>query len=85
MLDTYIHPSARTKNIWSALFISCLWGLWHLPLAVRDGVTLWSTVLSVMTISLWGIILSIFWRRSGNLAVPAFSHAVADAVRDGFR
>jgi len=29
-----------------------------------------------------GIFLSIFWRRSGNLAVPGFSHAFSDSVRN---
>jgi hypothetical protein len=32
--------------------------------------------------SLVGVSLSLFWRRSGNLAVPAFAHAWVDAVRD---
>ena len=30
----------------------------------------------------WDIFLSIFWRRSGNLAVPGFSHAFSDSVRN---
>jgi membrane protease YdiL (CAAX protease family) len=84
MLDTYVQPDNKPSGIWSALFISMLWGLWHLPL-VANGKSLWTAALGSMTISLWGIILSIFWRRTGNLAIPGFSHAFADAIRDGLK
>lgn len=73
MLDTHIHVSKEKVGVWSALFISLLWGLWHLPLSGN----IWSVVLGI-----WGIPLSFFWRRTGNLAVPAFSHAFANSVRD---
>lgn len=84
MLDTYIQPLKNKFGIWSALFISCLWGLWHIPLSNGEN-PIWFVIATSMTISLWGIILSIFWRRSGNLAVPGFSHALADAIRDAFK
>jgi membrane protease YdiL (CAAX protease family) len=29
-----------------------------------------------------GPFLSLFWRRSGNLMVPGFAHALSDAVRN---
>jgi hypothetical protein len=29
-----------------------------------------------------GVPLSVYWRQSGNLAVPGFTHALIDAVRD---
>jgi hypothetical protein len=32
--------------------------------------------------SVVGVLLSLYWRQSGNLAVPAFAHAWIDAVRD---
>jgi membrane protease YdiL (CAAX protease family) len=35
--------------------------------------------------SLIGVPLVIYWRKSGNLAVPAFTHALIDGVRDGLR
>jgi hypothetical protein len=35
--------------------------------------------------SLVGVPLSLFWRRSGNLAVPAFAHAWIDALRDSLQ
>jgi membrane protease YdiL (CAAX protease family) len=85
MLDTYIHQSKKVNGLWSAFFISCLWGLWHLPLSINGKNPIWFIVLTSMIISLWGILLSIFWRRTGNLAVPGFPHAVADAIRDSLK
>jgi membrane protease YdiL (CAAX protease family) len=84
MLDTYIHQSKKTNGLWSALFISSIWGLWHLPLTTEGENPIWY-VLPSITISLWGIVLSIFWRRTGNLAVPGFAHAFADAIRDSLK
>lgn len=84
MLDTYIQPIKNKSGIWSALFVSCLWGLWHIPLSNGEK-PIWVVIACSVTISLWGILLSVFWRRSGNLAVPGFSHALADAIRDAFR
>lgn len=85
MLDTYIHQSKKTNGLWSALFISCIWGLWHLPISIHDNTPIWLIAIPSMTISLWGVILSIFWRRTGNLAVPGFPHAFADAIRDSLK
>jgi membrane protease YdiL (CAAX protease family) len=43
--------------------------------------------LLVLSLLAWrcaiGIPLSLAWRRSGNLAGPAFAHATIDAVRNG--
>jgi membrane protease YdiL (CAAX protease family) len=85
MLDTYVHQSKKIRGTWSALFIAVLWGLWHLPLSADGSNSIWFVALASMIISLWGIVLSIFWRRSGNIAVPGFSHAFADAIRDGLK
>lgn len=83
MLDPYIHQSKKTNDWWSAIFISCIWGLWHLPLSINID-PLWIIALPLRA-SLWGICLSIFWRRTGNLAVPGFSHAFVDAIRDALK
>jgi hypothetical protein len=40
---------------------------------------------AVVQHSIIGIPLAIYWRKSGNLAVPAFTHALIDGVRDGLR
>ncbi|MBL7901160.1 MAG: CPBP family intramembrane metalloprotease [Bacteroidia bacterium] len=85
MLDTYIHQSKQLNGVWSALFISVLWGLWHLPLSADGSKPIWFVALGSITISLWGIILCIFRRLTGNIAVPGFSHAFADAIRDGLK
>ncbi len=85
MLDSYLHSSKKGSGLGSAFFVSVLWGLWHLPLAVNGNKAVWLLALSSILIALWGIVLSIFWRRSGNLAVPGFSHALADAIRDGLK
>jgi len=84
MLDTYVYQSDNRSGLRSALFISILWGLWHLPLSNSTN-SIPFIILSPIIVSLWGILLSIFWRRSGNLAVPVFSHAIADAIRDAFK
>jgi hypothetical protein len=45
-----------------------------------------SGVLALVAVhSLIGVPLAIFWRESGNLAVPAFTHALIDGVRNALR
>jgi membrane protease YdiL (CAAX protease family) len=58
-----------------------LWSWWHLPITVDQGVIKSLLTLPIMMVPM-GIFLSIYWRRSGNLAVPGFAHAFADAVRN---
>jgi membrane protease YdiL (CAAX protease family) len=82
MLDSYIEPAGRPRNYLSAWLVSALWGLWHWPLLISHH---WTAALGAAMLSVWGIVLSVFWRRSGNLAVPAFSHAFADAIRDAVK
>jgi len=82
MLDTYVHQSKKTNALIPAIFISFLWGFWHLPLFPNIDMG-WIIALPLRA-SVSGIFLSIFWRRTGNIAVPGFSHAFTDAVRDAF-
>ncbi len=81
-LDSHVHRPGEGRGWQSAVFVSVLWGLWHLPVA--DGMPL---PLLVGSLVAWhclvGIPLSLAWRRSGNLAGPAFAHAAMDAVRNG--
>jgi len=79
-LDAHVFQVGGSARVASALFVSCLWGLWHLPLFPRVGMTEIGLVLFAHT--LIGVPLALFWRQSGNLAVPAFAHAWIDAVRD---
>jgi membrane protease YdiL (CAAX protease family) len=83
MLDTHIHTPGTGKNFWSAWFVSVLWGVWHLPVVPPSGhPVLISCIPLIIVHSLVGVPLSIFWRKSGNLGVTAFSHAFIDAVRN---
>lgn len=80
-LDPHVQPERGTGEWLSALFVSALWGLWHLPVSGEPA----SAVL-VLRLLAWhalvGVPLSFAWRRSGNLAGPALAHAVGDAVRN---
>jgi membrane protease YdiL (CAAX protease family) len=81
-LDAHVHRPGEGRAWRSALFVSVLWGLWHLPVA--DGMPLPLMVVSLVT---WhcvvGVPLSFAWRRSGNLSGPAFAHSAIDGVRNG--
>jgi hypothetical protein len=81
MLDTYLHDPAAGTGWLSAIFLSFLWGEWHVPLLINEGGA--GTFLSVLPLQLlMGVPLSIWWRRSGNLMVPGTAHALSDAVRN---
>ena len=81
VLDTHVAPEARPD--WrTAAFVSALWGIWHSP-----GIPLLETqpAVLVMLVAIHmavGVPLSLGWRRSGNLVVPALAHALIDAVRN---
>lgn len=81
-LDSHVHQPGEGRGWQSALFVSVLWGLWHLP--VSDGLPF---LVLVALLVIWhcvvGIPLSRAWRKSGNLAGPAFAHSAIDAVRNG--
>ena len=74
----------------SAAFVSALWGAWHLPikiplllagphpashLVVAANIVGWPLAACIV-----GIPLSLCWRRSGLLLVPALVHAFINAV-----
>jgi membrane protease YdiL (CAAX protease family) len=81
-LDSHVHRAGEPRGWLSAVLVSVLWGLWHLP--VSGGMPLPYLVLELVAWhTLVGVPLSLAWRRSGNLAGPAFAHAAIDAVRNG--
>ncbi len=80
-LDAHLHHTGESRPWASAFLASALWGLWHLPI-VPGGHLAFTLVSLVAVHCAIGVPLSFFWRRSGNLAVPAFSHALIDAVRN---
>jgi Type II CAAX prenyl endopeptidase Rce1-like len=81
-LDSYVHPDPTAKGLASAAFVSALWGLWHLPVAAGRGPMAVVVVSLLLVHTTVGIPLSVYFRRSGNLAVPGIVHAFIDGVRD---
>jgi membrane protease YdiL (CAAX protease family) len=86
MLDPHIHRRFNKKGIWSAIFIGILWGLFHLPVTlanVKSTTEIMGGIFSLIFVhTIVGVPLSIYYRKSGNLSVPSFSHAIADAFRN---
>ena len=81
MLDSHLQEASARWDFWSALWISVAWGLWHLPM--EDDVT-WSSIGLLLYVHVpYGLCLSYFWRKTGNLVVPGLCHA--RAMRCGMR
>jgi len=80
-LDAHVHHDADRGGWRSAVLVSALWGLWHLPVSHSLPLPLQVVELVVVHVVL-GVPLSFAWRRSRNLAGPALAHAVNDAVRN---
>ena len=81
-LDTYARGERPAHDAASAIFVSLLWGVWHLPLVLEDE-GLGALPITLAFHLILGLLLTVPWRRSGNLAVPGVTHALIDAVRDG--
>jgi membrane protease YdiL (CAAX protease family) len=81
-VDAHVHHPGEPRGIASAVIVSALWALWHLPIVpARQAVTATLAGLLAVHVAV-GIPLSVYWRRSGNLAVPATTHAFIDAMRN---
>jgi len=83
-LDAHVHQPGDRYPWLSAFFVSCLWGLWHLPIHGERKIlnVILLAIAMPLVHSATGIFLSFGWRRSGNLAVPAIVHSFIDAVRN---
>jgi membrane protease YdiL (CAAX protease family) len=86
-LDPHVYPPGEAGSqaqAWgSALFVSVMWGLWHLPLGEELGVGFWAFLAIALIVEiLEGIPLSFCWRQGGTLVLPAIAHAMIDAYRD---
>lgn len=78
----HVHHGRATRQWPSALLVSALWGLWHLPIAAA-GQSLPVTIARVLAVyCLMGVPMSLAWRRTGNLTVPVIGHALIDAFRN---
>jgi membrane protease YdiL (CAAX protease family) len=75
--DSHAHEEGDRHGIWTAIYVSCLWGLWHAPVLGWDH-----TPSLVIYQGVVGTFLSIFWRKSGNLGVTATTHALVDSIRN---
>ena len=87
-IDSHVrHPGERhglgstVYGIASAIGVSVLWGLWHYPVIPHSSIIQVVATLLLLQVAV-GPFLSLFWRRSGNLMVPGFVHALLDAIRN---
>jgi len=80
--DAHVHHPGETRGLVSALFVSALWGLWHLPVVLGQAPVLALVPQLLAVHCVIGVPLSIYWRRSGNLFVTGSTHALIDAVRN---
>lgn len=89
-LDSHIYQpptdgQRRGGSAWlSAIFVSALWGIWHLPLLPTGGAAAFAAAIPVLIIvhTLTGVPLSFCWRASGTLVLPAAAHALIDSYRN---
>jgi hypothetical protein len=83
-LDTYLHRGEEGTGWLSAIFVSALWGLWHLSTQAPTSGNLLLTVVELLAAQiLVGVPLSLWWRKSGNLVVNNTAHALLEGVRNG--
>ena len=68
----------------SAIFVSALWGIWHLPTLPISSAPAFAAAIPALIIihTLVGVPLSFCWRASGTLVLPAAAHALIDAYRN---
>jgi hypothetical protein len=81
-LDSHLCRPGDRLPFLSAILGGAAWGLWHLPTLKPEYRGIWSGLELVIVHTTVGVPLAISWRRGGNLAVPAFTHALIDAVRN---
>ena len=87
-IDSHVHypgechgVGATVYGVASAIVVSVLWGLWHYPITPHASVIEGIALVLPLQVAV-GPFLSLFWRRSVNLMVPAFVHATIDSVRN---
>ena len=86
LLDTPVwRPDGSRLQSWgSALVVTSLWGLWHLPLLPEQHPLslLAAAPLMILLHSIHGVFIAFSWRASGSLLLPAIYHSLIDAYRD---
>ena len=89
-LDSHIYQpptdeERRGGSAWlSAIFVSVLWGIWHLPALPTGTAAAFAAAIPalIMIHALVGVPLSFCWRASGTLVLPAAAHALIDSYRN---
>jgi membrane protease YdiL (CAAX protease family) len=89
-LDSHLYHSPpdgqqRGGSAWlSAIFVSALWGIWHLPVLPAGNAAAFAAAIPALIIihTLVGVPLSFCWRASGTLVLPAAAHALLDSYRN---
>jgi membrane protease YdiL (CAAX protease family) len=76
-LDAHLHRPGERHGLWTASYISFLWCMWHAPVFGWDQFA--SLLVAMFPV---GIVLSIYWRKSGNLGVSGTAHATIDSIRN---
>jgi membrane protease YdiL (CAAX protease family) len=76
-LDSHLQREGERYGALTAIYVSLLWALWHIPVAGGEPVI--GLILVMGTV---GPFLSLWWRRSGNLAVSGGTHTFIDSVRN---
>jgi hypothetical protein len=84
-LDSHLYQRGDRFPFASALLGSVLWGVWHLPILPAQSQSVGVAIALAVSHSVIGVPLAIYWRKSGNLVVTAFAHAMIDAVRNALR
>ena len=77
-VDSHVSGPDEPHGLVSAIYVSLLWSLWHAPIYG------WKVAVAAGIVNMIpaGVVLSLYWRRSGNLAVSGTAHATNDAIRN---
>ena len=89
-LDSHLYHSPNDRRqrggsaCLSAIFVSPLWGIWHLPALPAGNMAAFADAVPalIMIHTLVGVPLSFCWRASGSLVLPAAAHALLDSYRN---
>ena len=80
--DAHVQHPGERRGWETAVWVSVLWGLWHVPVTLGAAPLPALIANNVFVCVVIGVPFSIFWRRSGNLGVTGVTHALVDAVRN---